>query len=91
MAAVAVITLFGSYITTELGAFSDGTVQPVRLSVPVGQINSVSVGKPQDLDMGGEINVSRFSTSAVSWFEDLGIIVVADGTTAGMSTCRTSS
>ena len=40
---------------------------------------------------GGEINVTRYSPSAAFWFENLGIVIVAYSTTAGMSTCGISS
>jgi filamentous hemagglutinin family protein len=87
------ISLVGGNITIQSGTLPDGTVQPARLSAPEGQINLVSVNKPSNKQVGGEVILSGADLSSglvPTGFRSLGAIALTQGSSVDTSTATTS-
>jgi filamentous hemagglutinin family protein len=82
------LSLVGGNITIQSGTLQDGTVQPARLSVPSGQVNLVSVDKPSNQKVGGEVVVNGAGPASglvPTGFNSLGTIALTQGSTIDTS------
>ena len=87
------LSLVGGTITVRSGRLGDGTVQPALLSAPSGQINLVSVSKPVNSNVGGEVAVSGAGQGAEfipTGFKSMGAIRLSQGSTIDTSVSANS-